>query len=94
MSFRERGDAPPGSAAGLREQHERRERHGDDAQVVDGHRVRPGDEQPEWSAIDRPFDERRDAPWATYGINDSLGFNLHGDLLVADSEHDASAMAP
>ena len=33
-----------GFVAGLREQHERRKRHGDDAWVVDGRPVRPRDE--------------------------------------------------
>ena len=62
-------------------------RHGDDAWVVDGRRVLLSDQQPEWSAIGRLFDERPDAPCVAHWVNAALVFDLHGDLLVADSEH-------
>ncbi len=71
-------------AAGLREQHERIQRHGDDARIVDGRPVRPRDEQSERSTFGRFFDERPDAPCVTHGVNASPVVDPHGDLLVAD----------
>ena len=69
-------------------QHERRKWHRDDARVVDGRRVLPRDEQTERSTFGWFFDERPDAPCVAYGVNASPVVDLHGDLLVADLEHE------
>ncbi len=74
--------------AGLREEHKRRKRHGDDARVVDGRPVLPRNEQSERSTFGRYFDERPDAPCVADRGNASPVLNLHGDLLVADLEHE------
>ena len=76
------------SLARLREQHECRKRHGDDARVVDGRPVRPRDEQSKRGAFGRLFDERPDAPCVAHGIDASPVVDLYGDLLVADLQHE------
>ena len=75
-------------AAGLREQHERRKRHGDDTRIVDGRPVLSRDEQPKRGTFSRLFDKRPDAPCVAHGVDASPVVDLHGDLLVADLEHE------
>ena len=75
-------------AAGLCEQHERRKRHGDDTRIVDGRPVRPRDEQSKRGTFGRLFDKRPDAPCVAHRVNASLVVDLHGDLLVADLDHE------
>ena len=73
--------APVGRAlrddvARLRDQHERRERHGDDARVFDGRHVSLGDEQPERSAVEGPFNESAEAQGVADGVDPVLVFDL------------------